>query len=178
METQPRSALIADADAPAAERLAEDLVRHGFQVERVGSCAEAVAAACRARFDLAVVELKFPDGDGLDLVDRLRRLRPATPVLVVTAWGAMAHTVLAMRRGARDVLPKPADGAQLIAALGGADAPGPSPPPRSLSLARLEWEHIQRILVETGGNKSEAARRLGLHRQSLQRKLRRRPPVD
>jgi len=123
-----------------------------------------------------VVDLRMPGGSGLDLLRELRKHDPHTRVLVLTGYGSIATAVEAVRDGAVGYLPKPADADEILAALNGthtAKAAGVETP----SLARAEWEHIQRVLTDCGGNISEAARRLGIHRRSLQRKLHKYPPV-
>jgi two-component system response regulator RegA len=124
---------------------------------------------------MAVVDLKMPGGSGLDVLRELRRQDPSTRVLMLTGYGSIATAVEAVREGAVGYLPKPADADEILAALHGtntAKEKGIETP----SLARAEWEHIQRVLTDCGGNISEAARRLGIHRRSLQRKLHKYPP--
>jgi two-component system response regulator RegA len=118
----------------------------------------------------------MPGRSGLEVVRELCAIDPTTKIVVLTGYGSIATAVEAMRRGATSYLPKPADADEILVAL--ADTPpqvtgGDFPAP---SLARAEWEHIQRVLADCGGNISEAARRLGLHRRSLQLKLRKYPP--
>jgi len=117
----------------------------------------------------------MPDQSGLDLLRELRALDPSTRILILTGYGSIATAVEATRIGAVGYLPKPADADEILAAFAGgggaADARIETP-----SLARTEWEHIQRVLGDCGGNVSEAARRLGIHRRSLQRKLQKYPP--
>jgi two-component system response regulator RegA len=125
---------------------------------------------------MAVLDLRMPGGSGLELLRELKRQDPATRVLMLTGYGSIATAVEAVREGAIGYLPKPADADEILAALAGANTAkerGIDTP----SLARAEWEHIQRVLSDCGGNISEAARRLGIHRRSLQRKLHKYPPT-
>jgi two-component system response regulator RegA len=121
----------------------------------------------------------MPGRSGLELVRELKELDPATRVVVLTGYGSIATAVEAMRIGATNYLPKPADADDVLAALFPEGVPGHSAveeEPLAPSLARAEWEHINRVMADCGGNLSEAARRLGVHRRSLQRKLQKHPP--
>jgi two-component system response regulator RegA len=122
----------------------------------------------------------MPGRSGLELVQALHEIDPATRVVVLTGYGSIATAIDAVRLGATYYLPKPADADDIVAAFARADAPPLEPPEpeyeEAPSLARAEWEHINRVLSDCGGNISEAARRLGIHRRSLQRKLQKYPP--
>ena len=123
----------------------------------------------------------MPGRSGLELVAELHTLDPSTLLLVLTGYGSIATAVEALRRGAADYLPKPVDADELLAAIrrrGASVEPADEPALLAPSLARAEWEHIQRVLADVDGNVSEAARRLGLHRRSLQRKLQKYPPAS
>ncbi|HEU4382834.1 MAG TPA: response regulator [Anaeromyxobacteraceae bacterium] len=168
--------LLVDDDATLRERLARALRERGFQVVTAGGGAEALVRAREARPAAAVVDLRMPDMSGVQVLEALRALDPGMRVLMLTGYGSISTAVEATRRGAVGYLPKPADADEILAALAG---PGAGPSPRTSetpSLARTEWEHIQRVLADCGGNVSEAARRLGIHRRSLQRKLQKYPP--
>jgi two-component system response regulator RegA len=175
------SILIVDDDLALRERLARAFRDRGFEATTASGYAEAVACARRESPELAVVDLRMPDGSGLELLKALKEIDPATQVVVLTGYGSIATAVQAVRLGATHYVPKPADADDILAAFqrGQQDPPsGPSTidfqPP---SLARAEWEHINRVLGDCGGNISEAARRLGIHRRSLQRKLQKHPPA-
>jgi len=168
----PTSLLLVDDDEVFRRRLARAFTERGFEVHEAGGAAEAIRRAAADSPEWALVDLRMPDGSGLEVVRELAALDPTTRIVVLTGYGSIATAVEAVRLGAADYLTKPADVEEILARLEGR-APDPSqaaatPTP---SLARVEWEHIQRVLSDCGGNVSKAARRLGLHRRSLQRKL-------
>lgn len=175
------SMLIVDDDTVFRERLARALADRGFEVRTAAGYDEAVAAARADSPEYAVVDLRMPGRSGLDLTQELHRIDPATRIVVLTGYGSIATAIDAVRLGAVYYLSKPADADDVLAAFARGDAPPLSPRPSDFatpSLARAEWEHIQRVLSDCGGNISEAARRLGIHRRSLQRKLQKYPPAD
>ena len=176
-ESQP-SVLLVDDDVTLRERLARALRERNFDVRTAGSADEAIALARADSPEMAVLDLKMPGRSGLDLLREMRDHDPATRILVLTGYGSIATAVEATKLGAIGYLPKPVDADELLAAFARAgvatDMPGRFETP---SLARAEWEHIQRVLADCGGNISEAARRLGIHRRSLQRKLQKYPPA-
>lgn len=172
------SLLIVDDDVVLRERLARAFRDRGFDVRTAEDHDTALAAARHDSPELAVVDLRMPGPGGLELVRALKALDPATRIVVLTGYGSIATAIEAVRLGATYYLPKPADVDDVLAAFARGDAPPEAlPPPAEVpSLARAEWEHINRVLADCGGNVSEAARRLGLHRRSLQRKLQKYPP--
>jgi two-component system response regulator RegA len=172
VSTRPRLLLV-DDDETFRERLGRALTSRELEVVTAAGPEEALASARGARPAYAVVDLKMPDGSGLDLVRDLVALDPAIRVVVLTGYGSIASAVEAMHRGAHHYLSKPADADEIIAALVGEKAP---PAPGTPTLARAEWEHMSRILADVGGNISEAARRLGITRRTLQLKLKKDPP--
>ena len=128
---------------------------------------------------LAVVDLRMPGPSGLTLVRDLKALHPEARILVLSGFGSISTAIDAVRLGAINFLPKPADADDILAALERGEAEVsvlPDTEPETPSLARAEWEHIHRVLADCGGNISECARRLGIHRRSLQRKLQKRAP--
>lgn len=168
--------LIVDDDAVLRGTLAHAFRRRGLVVSEAACFDDAMALAV-VPFELALVDLRMPGRSGLELVVALRERWPALRVVVLTGYGSIATAMSAVRLGAAHYLPKPADVDDILAAFSGAppsvSEPAEREPP---TLERVEWEHIQRVLADSGDNISEAARRLGLHRRSLQRKLQRRPP--
>ena len=176
-ETSDRiSLLLVEDDRVLRERLARALRERGYDVLTAADLDEALSAARAEPPELAVVDLKLPGGSGLELVRQLRALEPTTRILVLTGYGSIATAVEAMKLGATHYLAKPADADEILAGLGKGDAPAATIEASVPTLARTEWEHIHRVLGDAGGNVSEAARRLGIHRRSLQRKLSRLAP--
>ena len=166
--------LVVEDDPVFSEVLATALRRRGFDVTVALTCEQATALIDAAPPDLAVVDLRIGTGSGLTLIPLLTRgPRPARTV-VLTGYGSIATAVEAVKLGASQYLTKPADIEAIVAALTAPDAPAPGPlpdTPRPLSVKRVEWEHIERVMVNCGGNVTQAAKLLGLHRRSLQRKL-------
>ena len=177
----PQTILVVDDDEPLRTRLARAFRDRGFASLEAGSAEAALALAIASAPDLAVVDLRLPDRSGLELVRDLRQHVPAIRIVVLTGYGSIATALEAVRLGAAHYLPKPADADDVLAAFSrGTGEPTVVVPSQDTapSLARTEWEHIQRVLADCDGNISEAARRLGLHRRSLQRKLHKRPPAS
>jgi two-component system response regulator RegA len=168
--------LLVDDDEVLRERLGRALRERGFEVTTAESGEAAIAVARRDAPEFAVVDLRMPGASGIDVLDALRAIDPATRVLMLTGYGSIATAVEATRRGAVGYLSKPADADEVVAALTGRAAAEGKVDIDTPSLARAEWEHIQRVLTDCGGNISQSARRLGIHRRSLQRKLQKYPP--
>ncbi len=173
-----RSLLIVDDDKPLRQRLAIAMERRGFVVETAESVAEGVTRAKAIRHDFAVVDLRLGDGSGLDVVSALRDTRPDARIIVLTGYGNIATAVAAVKAGAVDYLPKPADADQIEAALLNKTGPLPDPPENPMSADRVRWEHIQRVYEQCGRNVSETARRLNMHRRTLQRILNKYAPRE
>lgn len=173
-EREAPSVLVVDDDDVFRSRLGRAFADRGFDVRTAPSAEEAVALARADSPEFAVVDLRMPGASGLDLVRDLHTIDPSTVVVMLTGYGSIATAVEAIRRGAIHYLSKPVDIDQILAAFEGkiASADGGAEVP---SLARIEWEHIQRVLLDCEGNISRAARLLGLHRRSLQRKLGKEP---
>jgi two-component system response regulator RegA len=168
--------LLVDDDATFREVLATALERRGFAVRVAVDVPSALAAAEGEPPEYAVVDLRMPGPSGLELVRRLKELDAHTRIVVLTGYASIATAVEAIKLGATHYLAKPADADEIVAAF--ARAQGDAAVPlraRPLSVDRLEWEHIQKVLTECKGNVSETARRLGMHRRTLQRKLGKRP---
>jgi two-component system response regulator RegA len=168
--------LIVEDDPTLRGRLGRAFRERGFEVVEAGDAVSASAAARRGPPEYSIVDLRLPDASGLEVVSALAETDPKTVIVVLTGYGSIATALEAVHRGATHYLTKPADVEEILAAFGrSGEPPAPSLPPSVPSLARVEWEHIQRVLADCGGNVSRAARLLGLHRRSLQRKLSKAP---
>ncbi|MCP3104777.1 response regulator transcription factor [Myxococcus sp. K15C18031901] len=176
---QHPSLLLVDDDATLRERLARAFRERGWEVTTAGDHEEALTAARRESPEYAVVDLRMPGKSGLEVVRDLLAVDASTRAIVLTGYGSIATTVDAIRLGAVNYLPKPADVDDILAAFERASGEPSLAAPETFeapSLARAEWEHIHRVLADCNGNISEAARKLGIHRRSLQRKLQKYPP--
>lgn len=165
-----RTLLIVDDDLRFRTRLVQAFEERGFEVMGVGSYDEAMAAARAESPELALVDLRLPGESGLEVVKGLKDIDTTTNIIVFTGYGSIATAVESMRLGATSYLTKPADADQIQAAFDAHPRIG-TPSHAVPTLARVEWEHIQRVLADCDGNVSQAARLLGIHRRSLQRKL-------
>jgi two-component system response regulator RegA len=166
--------LVVDDDKSFREALGGALTKRGFAVTLTKDAIEAERAAKSNVFEYAVVDVRMPGPSGIELVERLIAIDEGTRIVVLTGYGTIANAVTAMRNGAIDYLTKPAD-AEMVerALLGTRTEEGTSEIP---SLERVEWEYMQRVLSDSGGNVSDAARKLRVHRRTLQRKLGRNAP--
>jgi two-component system response regulator RegA len=177
-----RPLLLVDDDATFVRVLARALTSRGFEVISANNLADARVLAHRHQPRHCVLDLKLGDENGLRLIPELHTLVPDMRILLLTGYASIATAVEAIKRGAHDYLAKPVDADAVLRALldgdGNAESDDdelPDAPEAPLALRRLEWEHIQRVLTECSGNISETARRLGMHRRTLQRKLGKRP---
>ena len=170
------SILLVDDDEAFLKRLAKAMERRGFSVETAGSVAAGKAIATARPPAYAVVDLRLEDGNGLDVVEVLRERRPDSRIVVLTGYGAIATAVAAVKIGATDYLSKPADASDVINALLQTGDTLPPPPENPMSADRVRWEHIQRVYELCDRNVSETARRLNMHRRTLQRILAKRSP--
>lgn len=172
------SLLLVEDDETLRTVLARAFMRRGLRVNVAASAEEALMVAPRAKPDFAVVDLKLPGDSGLKVVSALKKRFPTTRTVVLTGYATIATAIEAIKLGAVHYLAKPADAEQILEALkrdkGNVDAPVTIQP----SLARMEWEHIQRVLAENDGNVSATARALKMHRRTLQRKLFKKPAKD
>jgi two-component system response regulator RegA len=150
--------------------------KRGFKVESAGSVAAGRAIATARPPAYAVVDLRLTDGNGLDVVEVLHEKRPDCRVVVLTGYGAIATAVAAVKIGATDYLSKPADASDIMNALLASGDDLPPPPENPMSADRVRWEHIQRVYELCDRNVSETARRLNMHRRTLQRILAKRSP--
>jgi len=171
-----RSLLIVDDDAPLCQRLARAMERRGFVVATADSVAGGIAAATDQPPAFAVVDMRLGDGRGFDVVTALREARPASRIVMLTGYGNIATAVAAVKAGAIDYLPKPADADAVERALLAQDGGAPEPPEDPMSADRVRWEHIQRVFELCDRNVSETARRLKMHRRTLQRILSKHAP--
>jgi two-component system response regulator RegA len=170
------SLLVVDDDAPFRNRLARAMEKRGFDVVAVDSVALGIEVAQESAPSFAVVDLRLGDGSGLDVVAALRDARPDSRIVVLTGYGNIATAVAAVKAGAVDYLPKPADADAVEAALLADGRPLPPPPENPMSADRVRWEHIQRVFEQCERNVSETARRLKMHRRTLQRILNKHAP--
>lgn len=168
--------LIVDDDALFRERLARALHARGFKTQTAAEINSALEFAKTQSFQGALIDLQMPGGNGLNLIQPLRQLHPEIRLIVLTGYGSIANALHAVKMGADDYLTKPADADQLTAALLGEVQKNHDETKQVPSLDWLEWEHIQRVLIETNHNITESARILGIDRRSLQRKLIKHPP--
>jgi two-component system response regulator RegA len=184
MEKNGIQIMVVDDDATFRARLVSALAARGMQAVGAGSPEEARETAARILPDRAVLDLRMPGSSGLELVTDLLAINADMEIVILTGYGSIATALDATRRGAMDYLAKPADADQILAAFQKVGRkksdPKPAAPDQATtpSLARVEWEHIQRILTDCDGNISQAARALGIHRRSLQRKLSKYPPYE
>ncbi|MDO5614033.1 MAG: ActR/PrrA/RegA family redox response regulator transcription factor [Paracoccus sp. (in: a-proteobacteria)] len=170
------SLLLVDDDEIFVTRLARAMEKRGFRPTAVFSVAEAMKAIAQSAPAYAVVDLRLEDGSGLDVVEALNEARPDCRAIVLTGYGAIASAVAAVKMGATDYLSKPADANDITLALLASGDILPPPPQDPMSADRVRWEHIQRVFEQCDRNVSETARRLHMHRRTLQRILAKRSP--
>ncbi|GEO97906.1 ActR/PrrA/RegA family redox response regulator transcription factor [Methylobacterium haplocladii] len=171
-----RSLLILDDDRPFSTRLARAMEARGYQVHVAESVAEGVAAVDREPPAFAVIDMRLGDGNGLDVIARLKERRPEARGVVLTGYGNIATAVTAVKLGAFDYLAKPADADEIHGTLMAQPGERADPPENPMSADRVRWEHIQRVYELCQRNVSETARRLNMHRRTLQRILAKRAP--
>lgn len=170
------SLLIVDDDGPFLRRLARAMESRGFAVDVAESVAEGIAKSRARPPKFAVVDLRLGDGNGLDVIEAIRKGREDTRVIVLTGYGNIATAVTAVKLGAVDYLSKPADADDIYAALTQRPGEKADVPENPMSADRVRWEHIQRVYEMCERNVSETARRLNMHRRTLQRILAKRAP--
>lgn len=170
-----KTCLLIDDDALYLSVLKRSLERRGYRVETATNAAEAIAAANAHAPDFALVDLKLAEDSGLDLVGPLREAHAAMRIVLVTGYASVATAVEAIKRGADHYLAKPTTVDAILRAIGEKEGVEPEPADTMTPLSRLEWEHIQQAMIDSQGNISAAARLLGMHRRSLQRKLAKKP---
>ena len=170
------SLLIVDDDEPFRTRLGRAMEKRGFKPTLAAGVIEAKRIAQENPPAFAVVDLRLEDGDGLEIVSAIHDARQDCRVVILTGYGNIATAVAAVKAGALDYLPKPADANDVEKALLAPEGQLPPPPENPMSADRVRWEHIQRVYELCGHNVSETARRLGMHRRTLQRILAKRAP--
>ncbi|WP_208347185.1 ActR/PrrA/RegA family redox response regulator transcription factor [Pseudaestuariivita rosea] len=173
---EDKTLLLLDDDEPFLRRLAKAMEKRGFQPEMAQTVTAGKAIATGRPPAYAVVDLRLEDGNGLDVVEVLREKRPDCKIVVLTGYGAIATAVAAVKIGATDYLSKPADANDITNALLSSADELPPPPENPMSADRVRWEHIQRVYELCDRNVSETARRLNMHRRTLQRILAKRSP--
>ncbi len=173
-----RSLLIVDDDEVFCERLARAMEKRGYTVRTAGSVAEGCTTAEAHPPSFAVLDLRLGDGSGLDIVTAIREKRPDARIVMLTGYGNIATAVAAVKAGALDYLAKPADADEIEAALKSSGSNLPPPPENPMSADRVRWEHILRVFEQCDRNVSETARRLNMHRRTLQRILSKRAPRE
>jgi two-component system response regulator RegA len=178
MAVTDKTLLILDDDAPLRGRLRRAMEVRGFDVIDAGTVQEGVEMVHKTPPAFAILDMKLDDGTGLTLVQELRKKRADCRVVMLTGFGNIATAVAAVKAGALDYLPKPADPDQITAALMQSGDEMPPPPQDPMSADRVRWEHIQRVYEQCGRNVSETARRLRMHRRTLQRILSKHAPRD
>ena len=171
-----RSLLIVEDDKSFLQRLARAMEGRGFAVTTAESVAEGLTQLETASPAFAVVDMRLEDGNGLDVISALKRRRPDARAIILTGYGNIATAVNAVKLGAVDYLSKPVDADDVVSALLALDGRKAEPPENPMSADRVRWEHIQRIYELCGRNVSETARRLNMHRRTLQRILAKRAP--
>ena len=171
-----KSLLLLDDDAPLRTRLGRALDARGFVTLAVASVAEALDAVKTRPPAFAVLDMRLEDGSGVKVVEAINDARPDARVVMLTGYGNIATAVAAVKAGALDYLSKPADADDVARALLALPGESPSPPENPMSADRVRWEHIQRVFELCGNNVSETARRLNMHRRTLQRILAKRAP--
>ncbi|MCB1358008.1 MAG: ActR/PrrA/RegA family redox response regulator transcription factor [Maritimibacter sp.] len=173
---EDKSLLLVDDDEPFLRRLSRAMEKRGFETETAETVADGKARAAARPPAYAVVDLRLEDGNGLDVVETIREKRPEARIVVLTGYGAIATAVAAVKAGATDYLSKPADAQDIVNALLATGDELPPPPENPMSADRVRWEHIQRVYELCDRNVSETARRLNMHRRTLQRILAKRSP--
>jgi two-component system response regulator RegA len=174
--TAGRRVLLVDDDDIFRSMLSKSFARRGYEVANADGVEAAMALVETFHPDFAIVDLRMPGSSGLKLVDHLCRRDPSVRIVVLTGYGSISTAKEAIRLGAVDYLTKPADTEEILSALMGQSREPGEAEALVPSLERVEWEHIQRVLADCDGNVSKAARVLGIHRRSLQRKLGKFPP--
>ena len=170
--------LIVDDDTPFRERLSRSMEKKGFIVENFSNYNDCIERCNDTIFDYAIVDMRLEDTSGLELIKKIKQISPSTRSLLLTGYGNIATAVAAIKSGAIDYLPKPAEIDQIYDALTNSTEALPPPPENPMTADRIRWEHIQRVFILCKRNVSETARRLRMHRRTLQRILNKHAPKE
>ena len=170
--------LIVDDDLPFRDRLSRSMEKRGFEVESYSDYASSVKRVKEKKFNFAIIDMRLGDGSGLELIKLINSISPETRSLLLTGYGNIATAVAAIKSGAIDYLPKPAEVDQIYDALTNSKEILPPPPKNPMTADRIRWEHIQRVFTQCNRNVSETARRLRMHRRTLQRILNKHAPKE
>ena len=171
-----KSLLIVDDDTPLRDRLSRAMEKKGFQVTQVESVKQGITMAKNSPPAFAVVDLRLNDGNGLEVVKEIQKLNKYSKIVMLTGYGNIPTAVAAIKAGAIDYIPKPADADDVAKALLASSESKANPPDNPMSADRIKWEHIHRVFELCNRNVSETARRLKMHRRTLQRILAKRSP--
>jgi len=170
--------LVVDDDFPFRERLSRSMEKKGFNVESYSSPNETIERINEKKFDYAIIDMRLDNSSGLELIKKIKEISPETKSLLLTGYGNIATAVAAIKYGAVDYLPKPAEIDQIYDALTSSKEILPPPPENPMTADRIRWEHIQRVFIQCERNVSETARRLRMHRRTLQRILNKHAPKE
>ena len=173
-----KTLLVVDDDLPFRERLSRSMEKKGFEVNTTESFSSASEIIKHKIYDYAIVDMRLADGSGLELIKKIQNKSPSTKSLLLTGYGNIATAVAAIKTGAIDYLPKPAEVDQIYDALTNSKEVLPPPPENPMTADRIRWEHIQRVFSQCNRNVSETARRLRMHRRTLQRILNKHAPRE
>ena len=170
--------IIIEDDLPFRNRLAYSMEKKGFSVEVFSKIAEAKQSLKEKKYTHAIVDMRLEDGSGLEVIEFIKKVSINTKALLLTGYGNIATAVAAIKAGAIDYLPKPADIDQIYDALTLSKSTLPPPPENPMTANRVRWEHIQRVFIQCNRNVSETARKLRMHRRTLQRILNKHAPKE
>ena len=173
-----KNLIIVDDDLPFRQRLSKSMEKKGFIVESFSSSKSSSERIKEKIFDYAIVDMRLEDGSGLELIKMIKLISPNTRSLLLTGYGNIATAVAAIKSGAIDYLPKPSEVEQIYNALTSLKDVLPPPPENPMTADRVRWEHIQRVFIQSNRNVSETARRLRMHRRTLQRILNKHAPRE
>ena len=173
-----KNLIIVDDDLPFRERLSRSMEKKGFFVENFSNFKDSLNRCIEFSFDYAIIDMRLEDGSGLELIKKIKEISPSTKSLLLTGYGNIATAVAAIKTGAIDYLPKPSEIDDIYDALTNSEEILPPPPENPMTADRIRWEHIQRVFILCKRNVSETARRLRMHRRTLQRILNKHAPRE